>query len=195
MITPDDRTVLGSSQPKFIGGFNQQFTYKGFDLSVFMNFSYGNKVYNANKIEFTTQYLYRDNNMLSLMTDRWRRFDDNGQQVTNPEELAALNQNAQYWSPPLGQYFLHSFAIEDGSFLRISNVTLGYTLPKSLVEKTKVFSNFRIYATVNNLHTFTSYTGYDPEASTRRRNPLTPGVDYAAYPRSRYILGGVNVTF
>ncbi|MCJ8167022.1 TonB-dependent receptor [Pontibacter sp. E15-1] len=195
MITPDDRTVLGSSQPKFIGGFNQQFAYKGFDLSVFLNFSYGNKVYNANKIEFTTQYLYRDNNMLELMTDRWRRFDDNGQLVTNPEALSALNQNAQYWTPPLGQYFLHSFAIEDGSFLRISNVTLGYTLPKHLVDKTKVFSNFRVYATVNNLHTFTSYSGYDPEASTRRSNPLTPGVDYAAYPRSRYILGGVNVTF
>ncbi|GAB3533835.1 TonB-dependent receptor [Pontibacter brevis] len=195
MITPADRTVLGTPQPKFIGGFNQQFTYKNFDLSVFMNFSYGNKVYNANKIEFTTQYLYRDNNMLSLMNDRWRRFDDNGQQVTNPEELAALNANAQYWTPPLGQYFLHSFAIEDGSFLRISNVTLGYSLPKRLVERTKVFSNFRIYATVNNLHTFTNYTGYDPEASTRRSNPLTPGVDYAAYPRSRFVLGGVNVTF
>lgn len=195
MINPNDRTVLGTSQPKFIGGFNQQFTYKNFDLSVFLNFSYGNKVYNANKIEFTTQYLYRDNNMLALMNDRWRRFDDNGQLVTNPEQLAALNQDAEYWSPPLGQYFLHSFAIEDGSYLRISNLTLGYSLPESLVERTKVFSKFRVYATVNNLHTFTKYTGYDPEANTRRGTPLTPGVDYAAYPRSRYILGGVNITF
>ncbi|MFD1185160.1 SusC/RagA family TonB-linked outer membrane protein [Pontibacter rugosus] len=195
MISPEDRKVLGTSQPKFIGGFNQQFAYKNFDLSVFLNFSYGNKVYNANKIEFTTQYLYRDNNMLSLMNDRWQRFDDNGQLVTNPEQLAALNQDAKYWSPPLGQYFLHSFAIEDGSYLRISNLTLGYTLPQSLVDKTRVFSKFRVYATVNNLHTFTKYTGYDPEANTRRDTPYTPGVDYAAYPRSRYILGGVNVTF
>ncbi|PRY10921.1 TonB-linked SusC/RagA family outer membrane protein [Pontibacter ummariensis] len=195
MITPDDRKVLGTSQPKFIGGFNQQFAYKGFDLSVFFNFSYGNKVYNANKIEFTTQYLYRDNNMLTLMNDRWRRFDDNGQLVTNPEQLAEMNKDAKYWTPPLGQYFLHSFAIEDGSYLRISNVTLGYSLPERLVEKTKVFSKFRVYATVNNLLTLTGYTGYDPEANTRRSNPLTPGVDYAAYPRSRYVLGGVNVTF
>ncbi|GHA74858.1 SusC/RagA family TonB-linked outer membrane protein [Pontibacter akesuensis] len=195
MITPDDRKVLGSSQPKFIGGFGQQFTYKGFDLSVFMNFSYGNKVYNANKIEFTTQYLYRDNNMLTMVNDRWRRFDDNGQLVTDPEQLAALNQNAQFWTPPLGQYFLHSFAIEDGSYLRISNVTLGYTLPQSIVDRTRVFSKFRVYATVNNLLTLTGYSGYDPEANTRRGNPLTPGVDYAAYPRSRFILGGVNVTF
>jgi TonB-dependent starch-binding outer membrane protein SusC len=64
-----------------------------------------------------------------------------------------------------------------------------------LLRKTKVFSRFRVYATVNNLHTFTKYTGYDPEANTRRSNPLTPGVDYAAYPRSRFLLAGVNVSF
>ncbi|MCC9137243.1 SusC/RagA family TonB-linked outer membrane protein [Pontibacter silvestris] len=195
MVTAEDRTVLGNAQPKFIGGLNQQFAYKGFDLSLFLNFSYGNKVYNANKIEFTSQYLYRDNNMLTLMNDRWQWYDDNGQLVTNPEQLAAMNADTKYWTPPTGQYFLHSFAIEDGSFLRISNLTLGYTLPERLVKKTKVFSNFRIYGTVNNLLTITGYSGYDPEANTRRSSPLTPSVDYAAYPRSRYILGGVNVTF
>ncbi|MCC9168497.1 TonB-dependent receptor [Pontibacter sp. XAAS-A31] len=195
LITTEDRTVLGNAQPKFIGGLNQQLRYKNFDLSVFMNFSYGNKVYNANKIEFTTQYLYRDNNMLSMMNDRWQWYNDAGQLVTNPEELAAMNQNTQYWTPPQGQYFLHSFAIEDGSFLRISNVTLGYSLPQSLVDRLRVVSKFRVYATVNNLATITGYSGYDPEANTRRSNPLTPAVDYAAYPRSRFILGGVNVTF
>lgn len=195
MITTEDRTVLGNAQPKFIGGFNNQFAYKGFDLSIFMNFSYGNKVYNANKLEFTTQYLYRDNNMLSLMNDRWRRFDDNGQQVTDPEALAELNKNAKYWAPSTGQYFLHSFGIEDGSFLRISNVTLGYSLPESIVNRLRVVSNLRVYTTVNNLLTITGYSGYDPEANTRRSNPLTPAVDYAAYPRSRFVLGGVQVTF
>jgi len=195
MITTEDRTVLGNAQPKFTGGFNQQFTYKGFDMSIFMNFSVGNKVYNANKLEFTSQYLYRDNNMLSLMNDRWKWFDDNGQLVTNPDELTALNADTKYWTPTSGAYFLHSFGIEDGSFLRISNVTLGYTLPESIIQKARVISKMRIYATVNNLHTFTNYTGYDPEANTRRNSPLTPSVDYAAYPRSRYILGGINVTF
>ncbi|SIT94429.1 SusC/RagA family TonB-linked outer membrane protein [Pontibacter indicus] len=195
LITTEDRTVLGNAQPKFTGGINQQFAYKGFDLSVFMNFSYGNKVYNANKLEFTTQYLYRDNNMLSLMNDRWKWYDDNGQLVTDPEQLAAMNQNTKYWTPAGGQYFLHSFAIEDGSFLRISNLTLGYSLPESLLQKTRVVSKMRVYATVNNLLTITGYSGYDPEANTRRNNPLTPAVDYAAYPRSRFILGGVNVTF
>lgn len=195
MISTEDRTVLGNAQPKFTGGLNQQFTYKGFDASIFMNFSVGNKVYNANKLEFTTQYLYRDNNMLALMNERWKWFDENGTLVSDPDALKKLNVNAKYWTPPLGQYFLHSFAIEDGSFLRISNLTLGYTLPQSLVGRTKAISQLRVYATVNNLLTLTGYSGYDPEANTRRSNPVTPGVDYAAYPRSRFILAGVNVTF
>jgi TonB-linked SusC/RagA family outer membrane protein len=195
MVGPDDRTVLGNAQPEFIGGFNQQFTYKGFDASIYMNFSVGNKVYNANKIEFTTQYLYRDNNMLELMNDRWKWFDADGERVTDPAALGKLNENTKYWTPPGGPYFLHSFAIEDGSFLRISNLTLGYSIPQELLKRTKVFSQFRVYATVNNLLTITGYSGYDPEANTRRGNPLTPGVDYAAYPRSRYILAGVNIAF
>jgi TonB-linked SusC/RagA family outer membrane protein len=194
-IGANDMTVLGNAQPKFTGGLNQQFTYKGFDMSVFVNWSVGNKEYNANKLEFTTTYQYKDNNMLALMNDRFKLFDENGVKVTDPAQLAAMNVNAKYWTPTLGNYFLHSFAIEDGSFLRISNVTLGYSLPQSLLQKTKVFSRFRVYATVNNLYTFTKYTGYDPEANTRRSNPLTPGIDYAAYPRSRFFLAGVNVSF
>lgn len=190
-----DKTVLGNAQPKFTGGLNQQFTYKGFDMSVFVNWSVGNKVYNANALEFTTTYQYKDNNMLALMNDRYKLFDENGQKITDPVQLSTMNVNAKYWTPSLGNYFLHSFAIEDGSFLRISNVTIGYSLPQSLLRKTRVFSKFRVYATVNNLHTFTKYTGYDPEANTRRNNALTPGVDYAAYPRSRFLLAGVNVSF
>ncbi|MFC3197860.1 SusC/RagA family TonB-linked outer membrane protein [Parapedobacter deserti] len=195
MINASDRTVLGNAQPKFIGGMNHQFAYKNLDLSIFLNWSVGNKVYNANKIEFTTQYLYRDNNMLTTVNDRWRWFDDNGVRVTDPEALAAMNAGTTMWSPPMGPYFLHSYAIEDGSFLRISNLTLGYSLPQDLMRRARLFSNVRIYATVNNLWTITGYSGYDPEANTRRGNPLTPAVDYAAYPRSRYMLAGINVTF
>lgn len=194
MISTEDRTVLGNAQPKFIGGFNQQFVYKNFDLSLFMNFSVGNKVYNGNNIEYTSQYLYRDNNMLAIMNDRWKWYNDNGELVTNPEMLAEMNKNTEYWTPAQGQYFLHSFAIEDGSYLRISNLTLGYSLPESLLSRVGI-GKLRVYATVNNLLTITGYSGYDPEANTRRSNPLTPAVDYAAYPRSRFILGGVNITF
>jgi len=194
-ITAADQQVLGISQPKFYGGFSQQFSYKNFDLSIFMNFSYGNKEYNANRTEFTGQYLYKDNNMLSVVANRWQMFDNAGNKVTDPVQLAAMNANTTFWTPPSGNYILTSYAIEDGSFLRINNITLGYSLPKSLLDRTKVFSKFRIYATVNNVYTFTKYTGYDPEASTRNGNPLTPGVDYAAYPRNRFILAGIDLSF
>ncbi len=195
VISDDDKTVLGTSQPKFTGGFNNQFAYKNFDLSVFMNFSVGNKVYNANKIEFTSQYNVKDNNLLATMNDRWKNFNENGVKVTDPALLTAMNANTTLWTPTTGNYALTSYAIEDGSFLRISNVTLGYTLPQSLVKKTGFISKLRVYGTVNNLYTFTKYTGYDPEANTRRSNPLTPGIDYAAYPRSRYVLAGINLIF
>lgn len=192
-ITTADQTELGSAQPKFYGGFNQTFRYRNWDMSLFFNFSVGNKVYNANKIEFTTQYLYRDNNMAAEVADRWRWFNDQGVKVTDPAALAALNANTTMWTPPQGNYILHSYAIEDGSFLRLNNVTIGYSLPKDSLEVLGI-KNFRLYATVNNLFTITGYDGYDPEASTRR-NPLTPGVDYAAYPRSRFILTGIDITF
>ena len=87
-----------------------------------------------------------------------------------------------------------SWAVEDGSFIRINNVTLGYSLPVTLVRKWKM-QRFRIYATVNNLAVITHYSGYDPEVNTRTGTPVTPGVDYSAYPRSRTFIGGVNVSF
>jgi TonB-linked SusC/RagA family outer membrane protein len=195
MIGDDDRTVLGTAQPKFTGGFNNQFAYKNFDLTVFVNFSYGSKVYNANKIEFTSQYNVKDNNLLAVMNDRWQNFDANGVKVTDPALLTAMNANTTLWTPTGGNYALTSYAIENGSFLRISNLTLGYSLPQSLIKKTGFISKLRVYGTVNNLYTITGYTGYDPEANTRRSNPLTPGIDYAAYPRSRYILAGINMVF
>ena len=117
-----------------------------------------------------------------------------GEVVNDPDELAALNENATIWKPPEGNYLFHSWAIEDGSFLRINNVTLGYSLPESLLNKIYI-KKLRIYATANNLYTFTRYSGYDPEVNTRRDTPMTPGVDYSAYPRSRIIILGLNLTF
>lgn len=195
LINETDMTVIGNALPKFTGGWNNQFSYKNFDLSVFVYFSIGNKVYNANKIEYTGQYNYRDNNVLDIMENRWKWYDDNGLLVTDPAQLAAMNANTEYWTPSRGQYTPQSFAIEDGSFLRISNITLGYTFPDKWLKKTRIISKFRIYGTVNNLYTFTNYSGFDPEANTRRNTPLTPGVDFAAYPRSRFFLAGLNITF
>lgn len=194
VITDLDRTVIGHTQPKFFGGLNQQFSYKNFDLSVFVNFQVGNDVYNANKLEFTSGYT-PNSNMLAMMNDRWRNVDANGVVVKDPAALTALNANAKIWSPltTASSFYVHSWAIEDGSFLRLNNVTLGYTLPSSIMKKIKI-SNFRVYGTVNNVFVLTNYSGYDPEVNTRRSTPLTPGVDYAAYPRSRAFIVGLNLS-
>jgi hypothetical protein len=112
------------------------------------------------------------------------------------ETLAAANaNNPGLWFPSNAStsFTLHSWAIEDASFLRINNITLGYTLPANLVQKVKL-DRARFYFTVNNLAVLTNYSGYDPEVSARRGNPVTPGVDYSAYPRSRSFLLGVNLS-
>ncbi|HEX6170780.1 MAG TPA: SusC/RagA family TonB-linked outer membrane protein, partial [Chitinophagaceae bacterium] len=189
-----DRTIIGSSQPKFFGGLNQQFTYKNFDMSVFVNFQYGNDILNANKLEFSSGYT-DNSNLLAIMNDRWRNVNAAGQVVTDPAELAKLNTNATIWSPltSASSFYSHSWAVEDGSFLRINNITVGYTLPTRIVNKIKI-SKLRIYGTINNLAVFTNYSGYDPEVNTRRNSPLTSGVDYSAYPRSRAFIVGANLS-
>jgi hypothetical protein len=154
----------------------------------------GNDVYNANKLEFTSGYTI-NSNILAMMNDRWRTIDAQGNLVTDPAALAELNKNATLWQPlrSAASFYVHSWAIEDGSFLRINNITLGYSLPRNLSSRLKI-NNFRIYATVNNLAILTNYSGYDPEVNTRRSTPLTPGVDYSAYPRSRAYIVGVNLS-
>jgi TonB-linked SusC/RagA family outer membrane protein len=195
LITSDaDRQVIGDANPDFSGGWNNQFAYKGFDMSVFINFVVGNDIYNANKLEWTDG-AFPNLNMIDIMKTRWTNINDQGQVVTEPTALAALNANATIWTPVRVQrWWLHSWAIEDGSYVRLNNVTLGYTLPKTLVSKIKI-SNLRLYGTVNNLATITNYSGFDPDVTSRRSDPLTPGVDFAAYPRSRTWIFGLNVTF
>ncbi|GAA4353268.1 TonB-dependent receptor [Hymenobacter saemangeumensis] len=194
VVDTNDRQVIGNANPKFTGGLNQQFSYKGFDASIFLNWVVGNDIYNANKIELTS-YLANSHlaNGLDDMKGRYRQIDENGALITDLETSRRLNQNATIWTPTR-TLFVHSWAIEDGSFLRVNNVTLGYTLPKSITQYARMQSA-RFYVTLNNLHTFTRYSGYDPEVNSRRGSPLTPGVDYAAYPRSRAFLFGLNLTF
>lgn len=195
VVDDNDRTVIGNATPKFFGGLNQQFSYKGFDASIFLNFVVGNDILNANKLEFSSGYT-PNSNVLAIMNERWTNVNPAGQVVTDPVELAALNADAKIWTPltSASSFYMHSWAVEDGSFVRINNVTLGYTLPNKLLSKFKI-QRFRIYATGNNLAVLTKYSGYDPEVNTRRRTPMTPGVDYSAYPRSRAFIGGINITF
>ncbi|WP_211309806.1 TonB-dependent receptor [Mucilaginibacter yixingensis] len=195
-ISAADMTVLGTNQPKVTGGLSQTFQYKDLALTVGINYSYGAKEYNANTAEFTTNYNgYLDNNMLAVVANRWKMYDNQGVRVTDPTQLAAMNANTSFWTPTVGNYILTSYDIEDASYIRINNVSLSYSLPQKFLTRTHIFSRFRVYATVNNLYTITGYKGYDPEASTRRSNPLTPGVDYSAYPRSRYFSAGLDVSF
>ena len=201
----NDRKIIGDPTPKCTGGLNQQFTYKNWDLSVFMNFSLGNDIYNANKIEFTNGYSV-NSNMLASMENRWRVITPTGQTALwvnsssqavgiAPELLNELNKNATIWQPlkSAGAFYPHSWAIEDGSFIRLNNVSLGYSLPVKKLMGIKM-SKLRFYFTGNNLAIITKYTGYDPEVSVRS-SPLTPGLDYSAYPKSRSFVFGVNATF
>jgi hypothetical protein len=113
-----------------------------------------------------------------------------------PDQLQALNANAGIWQPirTTTGFYPSSFAVEDGSYLRINNITIGYTLPKKLLGKLGI-SSLRAYVTGNNIATLTSYSGFDPDVSTRRGSALTPGVDYGGYPRGRTYIFGLNVSF
>lgn len=196
-ITDDDRTVIGKAAPILFGGMNNTFSYKNFDLSIFLNFSLGNDVLNATKLS-NSLGARTNKNALGVIksSNRWVTVNANGERVTDPDELRAMNQGktiAAYTDLEDGDKVVHSWGVEDGSFLRINNITLGYTFSKALLKKAYI-QNLRIYATANNLYTFTKYTGFDPEVSTRG-NGLTPGVDWGAYPKSRSFVFGVNVTF
>ncbi|MFV0536670.1 MAG: SusC/RagA family TonB-linked outer membrane protein [Dysgonomonas sp.] len=197
----NDRTVIGNAQPKFTGGMSNTFTYKGFDLTVFFNFVYGNKVFNMSTQRFIGPYL-ANQNTLSKMANRFTLIDpETGKESTNLARLAELNPNqnssSTLWNISSNNKTAisdhSSYYLEDGSYLRLNNITLGYTLPKKLVRKARI-SNVRFYGTLNNIHTFTSYTGYDPEVSASD-NALTPGVDNSSYPRSKSWVLGVNLTF
>lgn len=202
-----DRTIIGNAQPKFFGGLGQQFYFKGFDCSIFINFQYGNKVFNDNKLEFSSGYT-PGANLLGIMKNRWHTVDQNGNayesivggQVVgaSPDSIAALNAGAKYWIPLVGSssttFSPNSWAVEDASFIRINNITIGYSLPPSLIQKLHI-AKLRVYATANNIATLAGYSGYDPEVNVRNSNPVTPGVDYSAYPRSRTFIGGLQVTF
>lgn len=195
-ITEADRTIIGDVNPDATGGLSINVKFKNFDFGIDSYWSLGNDVYNANKIESTTsnKYLYR--NMTSEMSDdnRWTNIDDCGNYITDPELLAKMNANKTIWSPIIGRYVLHSWAVEDGSFFKISKITLGYNLPSTLLQKLHLTS-LRIYGCIDNVYCFTKYTGFDPEVNSRNSTPLTPGVDYSTYPRSRAYSIGMNLTF
>ncbi|MBQ6198392.1 MAG: TonB-dependent receptor [Bacteroidales bacterium] len=196
-VTVADRTVIGNASPDFTGGFNLSGYYKGIDFGANFNFMIGNQVYNANKIEFTSSRKFSNRNLQNLMDvdKRWTNIDwETGELITDADKLNEINAGKTMWAPFIGNAIFSDWAVEDASYLRFQSATIGYTLPEKVVEKWHV-RRVRVYVTGTNLFCLTNYSGYDPEVDTRRSTPLTPGVDYSAYPKSIGFVAGVNLTF
>ncbi len=180
-VDDNDMTVIGNGNPIFIGGFTNTFRYKGFDLSFLFQWSYGNDIYNANRLLFDGNALKnKDINQYASYNNRWT--------PDNPS-------NVYYRTGGEGPAGRHSSrVIEDGSYLRLKTLSFGYSLPKSVLSKAKI-KDLRFSFSTNNPLTFTKYSGMDPEVSTRGNSPLTPGFDYSAYPVARTFVMGVQMTF
>lgn len=199
VVDAKDITTIGNVNPDFVGGFSLNARAYGFDLAANFNFSIGNKVYNANKIEYTTASYTKFSQYRNLSTDmasgkRWTYVNDAGEFVTDPATLASMNANTTMWSPYMSKFVLTDWAIENASFLRLNTLTLGYTLPETLTRQAGI-NSLRFYVTAYNVFCITGYSGSDPEADCIRKNNLTPNVDYSGYPRSRQFVVGLNLNF
>lgn len=169
----DDLAVLGNPIPKITLGFNFNTSYKGFDLSSSLYASIGNDVVRSYE-RFLTY-----SNKPRLYLDRWT-----GEGTSNTVPRASTNAS--------NNYLFSDFFVEDGSFLRIQNVQIGYSLPSDVLEKLKL-DRIRLYVSANNLYTFTKYSGYNPDVSNA--NPAAAGVDLGQYPQTRTFTTGVNISF
>ncbi|NII81102.1 TonB-dependent receptor [Pedobacter sp. SG908] len=183
IVNDADKTVIGTPYPKFTYGFALNTSYKTFDLRASFNGSYGNQV-----LDGQDYYLYNfegSGNQYVEVADRYRN-------EANPG--SGLNYRASRAGTQSNSTRLSSFYIQDGSYFRCTNITLGYTFPKMLANAIKV-SNIRIYASVDNAFTITDYKGYNPEVDYSGGSNLTPGVDYGNYPLARTYNLGIKLTF
>lgn len=202
-IDDNDISVIGNMTPKYTGGFNLSVTFKNIDFGAYFNWSVGNDLYNANKL--ASLYGPKEagvyENKLAILNNAYKIYDVvNGQLVrlTTPDQLNAANVNA---SLPLAYNevgIASTLGIEDGSFLRLNTLNLGYTLPKSIISKAGI-SNLRIYGSIYNVFTITKYSGLDPEvnADPSHNGAVYPttGLDFGTYPRPRSFVIGLNLSF
>ena len=222
VINESDKVILGNTVPTHSGGFNINFNIGGnkwgkFDLAANFTFAFGNKILNLSKMEYTT--ITEKTKMRNLITamnfdNRYSLYSAEGQympdvyatstlmfgdayvEFANQLDQMNVEKGANTYSPIMSHYVVTDQDMEDGSFLRLNQLTLGYSLPKVWMEKTKVINNIRLYVQGSNLFCATKYSGLDPEVDTRSsKNPLTPGVDFSAYPKSRGINIGMNIQF
>jgi TonB-linked SusC/RagA family outer membrane protein len=179
LIDDNDRTVIGCGQPLHTGGFGNTFNFHGFDLNIFFSWSYGNDVINANRLYFENGSI-TNTNQLKTYTKRWTPENPTSDIPRVGADIASM-------------FVYSSRVVEDASFLRLRNVTLGYTLPRKVLRKMH-FDTMRFYVSAENLWTLTNYSGPDPEVSTRN-SVLTPGFDWSAYPRAMGVTAGLSFTF
>ena len=149
-VTKDDQKVIGDTNPFCSGGFSVNARVYGFDLTANFTYSIGNDIYNANKIEYTSSSKYKYRNMIDVMAEGWTNLNADGTICNDPTQLAAMNANTSMWSPWTQKYVLTDWAVEDGSFLRLATLSIGYTLPQTLTRKVGI-QNLRFYATGYNL--------------------------------------------
>ena len=176
-ITGADKTIIGNALPTHFGGIGNTFTYKNFQLSAFLQWSYGNDILNANRLVFENMEV-ANQNQLATTLNRW-----------TPE-----NQNTNMHRAG-GQGFedISSRIVEDGSYLRLKTVNFSYNLPEDLIEKLNL-NSLKVYLAAQNLFTWTNYSGFDPDVSVAN-SLITPGIDYSAYPRHRVLSLGLNISF
>ncbi len=197
VINDKDRTIIGNGLPKYIFGFSLNADYKGFDISVLLNGQAGVQI--ANQTRYWLNNMKYDNSqggISNASTDLLNSWTEEGS--TNTHTRNAFD------AAPSNRWF-STFNIENGAFLRVRNVQIGYTLPEALSRKAGM-ARARLYIAAQNLHTFTKYSGYDPElgsrdaadsngANSRNGNALQTGVDFGRYPVARMFTGGINIQF
>lgn len=177
--TPDDRTIIGDANPDFFYGLTNTLNYKGFGLSVFLQGSQGNDILNATRIE--TEGLLDPKNQSTAVLNRWRQ---PGDITTIPRATFGNSDNSR----------VSTRFIEDASYLRFKAVTLSYDIPEKFLNVLNV-SNFRVYATGENLFTITNYSGFDPEVNAFGGSNTIQGIDFGTYPQTRNLIFGFNVAF
>ncbi|GAA4800678.1 TonB-dependent receptor [Olivibacter ginsenosidimutans] len=176
ITTSGDRFILGNAQPKFLGGLSNNLSYKNVDLNILFQGSYGNKIFNQNKQQL--EILSGQQNASITALDRWTP-ENQGNVIPRAYEDPAAEASDRY--------------VEDASYLRLKNLTIGYTFPLHLLSTTSN-AKLRIYVAAQNLITWTNYTSYDPEVSKNGQSTLTQGIDYGVYPNAKLFTGGINLT-
>ena len=179
VINDLDRTIIGCAQPKLFGGFNNTFSYKNFDLNVNTIFTIGNDVYNGTRV--TMENMQGSTNMFASTMNYWTPDNQNAPLPRPLRSKAVMRVSNQY--------------VENGSYLRFQNITLGYNVPTEFLSFTKYVSGLRVYASLQNFFTITSYSGDNPEVSKYGQDNLGAGYDAFSYPFAKSVLFGLNVKF